>query len=219
MPLLPRSSSRLVVICAALLVLSPGAAGAQPPSTSSVQTPSGPDSAQSVGVKIGVNFSNLTFDEDEATGPATDRRAGFSGGMFLTRHVWRWLAVQGEALMTVKGAEAEQTKIRLTYLEVPLLARASLSTPARTPIHLFTGPALAFKIDASESDALGSRDIGATIANFDAGWVIGGGVDLAEFVFDVRYTWGLLSVPKDAPPESKKVRNESFTIMAGMKIW
>jgi hypothetical protein len=174
---------------------------------------------QEFGMKAGVNFSTLKFGDPEVVeGDEPNRRAGFTAGIYLARRVHRALAFQGEALVWVKGAEFDSEKLRLTYLEVPLLARINLRQPIDHPVHLLTGPALAFKLDASATFDGVSVDVGGDFENFDVGWVLGGGVDFDSFVIDARYVWGLLNAPRGVPVNAPKIRNESFAIMVGLTL-
>lgn len=200
--------SRLAVagVVAALSAFAPRAAWAQ-------------EGLQEFGMKAGVNFSTLKFGDPEVTeGDDPNRRAGFTAGVYLARRIHRALSFQGEALIWVKGAEFETSKLRLTYFEVPLLARINLRQPIANPVHLLTGPALAFKLDASATFDGVSVDVGGDYENFDVGWVAGGGVDFDSFVIDARYVWGLLNAPRGVPVNAPKIRNETFVIMVGLKL-
>jgi hypothetical protein len=184
-------------------------------------TPAGAQliTVQQSGVKAGLAFTNLTFpDGDES--PETDARAGFTGGVFAVKDLRRGLAIQAEALISAKGATFEDSRLRITYLEFPGLLRYNLAIRAleRNPIHLLTGPALAFKIDAALSGDGTSEDVGEDIKSVDVGWVLGAGLDRDAFVVELRYTWGLADVTRDgdAPPDT--VRNRSFAIVLGLRI-
>jgi hypothetical protein len=176
------------------------------------------DPSQEYGMKAGVNFSTLTFTDADPRSVDDGRRAGLVAGVYLTRSVWRALGVQGEALLSLKGTDAGDTSLRVTYFEVPLLGRIDFDAPIEAPIHVVFGPSLGFKLDASQSAPLFSDDVGTDIENFDIGWLAGAGVTLDSFVIEGRYTWGFLNVPRGVLVDEPRIRNETFAIMVSLRL-
>lgn len=174
--------------------------------------------AEVFGVTIGLNASTLTQSPLLADGGDTNRRLGIVGGGYGVWHLYEHLKLQGEALLSLKGAETDTSKVRITYLEVPILARWNFRAwNGRTPFAL-GGPALAFKLDASASQAGSSRDVGSEIENFDLGWVLGAGLDFDQFVVDARYTWGILNVPRGNPADADRIRNGAFSVLVSLPL-
>ena len=162
------------------------------------------------------------------------RRAGFSAGGFATLHASRLLAIQPEILYAEKGAEAEALEgvgsVRLTYVEVPLLARLTLPTPAAgVRPHLVAGPAISFRrdceVDAEVGGEMGTLDcedeiFGGELAtkNIDYGVVLGGGIAFgvgrADLVLDARYDLGLPTIDNSSADQS--VKNRVIYLLLGL---
>ena len=106
------------------------------------------------------------------------------------------VAFQPEALLQQAGArssptQARATKIKLDYLQVPLLGRFKLATDcrwrARRPDFGFRTKAT---LDVPGAPADFSDDFEDEIERFDFGLVAGVTVDAGRLVLDGRYTWG-----------------------------
>lgn len=174
---------------------------------------------QQSGVKAGVTFASLAFDAQDSDAPAISRRAGFTAGLFAVRDLRPRLGLQVEALLSVKGAEFEADHLRITYLELPTLARYTFDADVlwSSPLHVVTGPALAFKLDAARSTGGESRSAGSEIRALDVGWIVGAGIDRDGFLVDLRYTWGLVDVVR-VDAGAAKGRNTALSLMVGLRI-
>lgn len=173
--------------------------------------------AEQVGAKIGLNLSTLS--QSAGVPDEVNRRIGLAAGGFGVWHLVRGLRLQGEALLSLKGAEAEGSKIRITYLEVPVMARWNLSPSGNRRFHVMGGAALAFKLDASVTADGQSEDVGDEIENLDLGWVVGGGVQIGQVILDARYTWGAMNVPRELAGAADTVKNSVFSVMVGLPFW
>jgi hypothetical protein len=173
-------------------------------------------SAQEVGVKAGINVSSVS--DNVAGDPTHSSRVGVVGGVFIARPVRPSLSLQAEALISVRGAKAGTVKTHVTYFEIPLLARLSVARSSGPAGFVFTGPSLAFKMKASESDGATSQDIGKSVNGFDLGWVIGAGMDFTGLVVDARYTLGLSNIASNVASAMGAVKNRTFALMAGIKF-
>lgn len=111
--------------------------------------------------------------------------------------------------------------IKFTYLEIPILLKYRIPAKGSLRPSLFAGPSLAFKLSAKEDMALtvtqsdgvdeesmnvsGSPDI-SNATSSDIGLVFGGDVKLkagsANFILDVRYTFGTSKVFESVNPDS-----------------
>jgi hypothetical protein len=176
--------------------------------------------AQNVGVKGGIDVSNVSFNvKGDSTKPTS--RTGVVGGFFLVHPIQPSISIQAEALIVVKGFQVDPVKTRVTYLEVPFLVRVNLSHSTGPTSYVFAGPALAFKLNAAENTTTTtgttSTDIGADTNGFDLGLVGGVGIDFpGGFVLDARYTVGLSNTKASVASANGSVKNRSFALMAGI---
>ena len=202
---------RLIPIVLALIVGSSGMAAAQ-------------DAPVAVGVKAGVNFANLNFDADDAS-VNFDQRKGFVGGLFVVWPANSLVALQSEVLYSQKGAQIEEggmtAKLKLDYVDIPVLARVSSPASGGASFHVFAGPSFAVRVsaktEASFEDEEQSEDIGDDVERFDLGLVAGAGLEFGRFVIDGRYTWGLSNINKD-DEDDVKIKTRVFAVMAGIRF-
>lgn len=174
------------------------------------------------GVKGGINFATIAFDPE----PGADfgLRPGLVIGGFVTMPLGARLAIQPEGLFSQKGTSASEggvdAKVRLDYLEVPVLVRYVVSESSARTIHAFGGPALAFKLRANSSADFGGEsvdtDIDEDIEDFDVGIVFGAGVDFGRLTAEGRYTLGLSNISAD--PDDPKARNRTLAFLAGVRF-
>jgi len=178
----------------------------------------------------------------------TKMRMGGAFGGFLIYSISDMFAIQPELLYTMKGVKGETTvaldfydeywnylgtydvtlkgTIKLSYLEIPVLAKIAIPTQGSVKPVLIIGPSLSFKLSAeaegemevegySESEEI---DISDEVSGVDFGLVFGAGVDVllasGTLTFDARYNLGLTNVP-DIEGESYDVKNAVISFMVG----
>lgn len=185
-------------------------------------------SAQNVqgGVKAGVNFADLNFREfDGVENP--DKRTGIVAGGFIVWPVTPVFAVQTEALYSQKGASVSSQgfagELQLDYFDIPILARFSTSPSPRARVHVYAGPSFNFNLRArTTATFMGEtsvQDFEDEIRTFEAGLVVGAGVEVARLLFEGRYAWGLSNVDAEegtGTDPTVKTRVLSFT--AGIRF-
>lgn len=179
-----------------------------------------------VGVKGGVNLANLEF-EAEGVDVNFERRTGFVGGLFVVWPLGGQVGLQTEALYSQRGAEIEDPdvdatgKVKLDYLEVPVLLRLSTPASSGTSFHVFAGPSLGFRVRARGEGTVGNftetEDLSDEIEKFDLGLSIGAGADFNRLIVDGRYTWGLSNLNKD-DSDNVEVKNRTFSVMLGIRF-
>jgi hypothetical protein len=192
--------ARVLSLAIALMVIVPAAAKAQM-------------SPVSAGIKGGINSATLSSDTDEDL----DRLTGGVGGVFIGRDINKNFGLQLEGLYSMRGAKADggDAKIKLNYIDVPVLARFGATSASGIKAFAFTGAQASFNIKA-EVDFLGeTADIEDEIEKFDLGWVIGAGVDVNRFTVDARYTMGLMNIAKD---DTENTKNRTFSVMVGIRL-
>jgi opacity protein-like surface antigen len=194
--------ARVLSLAIALMVIVPAAAKAQM-------------SPVSAGIKGGINSASLSSDADE--NDDLRRLTAGVGGIFIGRDINKNVGLQFEALYSMRGAKAEggDAKIKLNYIDVPVLVRFGATSASGIKAFAFTGPQASYNVKA-EAEFLGeTQDLEDDIEKFDLGWTVGAGVDVNRFTVDARYTMGLMNIAKD---ETETVKNRTFTVMVGIRL-
>jgi hypothetical protein len=177
-----------------------------------------------LGLKAGVNFSNLVGDDIEGA----ESKTGFVGGLFFMYQFNKLFAIQPEAYYTMKGATDEQSfagetaelTISLDYIEIPILFKVLIpieNSPIRPSV--FVGPYVGFNSTAKakleymgQSEEEDIEDVKST----DFGLVFGAGlgfpVGTNEVGVDFRYGLGLTTLDDSA--ENADIKNSVFNINA-----
>lgn len=192
--------ARVLSLAIALMVIVPAAAKAQM-------------SPVSAGIKGGINSATLSSDTEDDL----DQLIGGVGGVFIGRDINKNFGLQLEGLYSMRGAKAEggAAKIKLNYIDVPVLARFGATSASGIKAFAFTGPQASFNIKA-EAEAFGETvDLEDDVEKFDLGWTVGAGVEVNRFTLDARYTLGLMNIAKD---ETEDTKNRTFTVMVGIRL-
>ncbi|WP_018478533.1 porin family protein [Pontibacter roseus] len=180
--------------------------------------------AQQVGIKGGATYSTFK-------GGDTDNykyRLGYTGGLFLQRHIGSLVGVQVEALYTSKGALREtvvagnlvEENVRLNYIDVPVLLHLSAGG-----LFVDLGPQVSFisnakyVVDAhsnSGDKTVTSRtDITDNPYTVDFAYVGSIGYRASNGIgLEVRYTGGLKNIDDEGAYVRAERRNSSFSLMA-----
>ncbi len=188
----------------------------------------------SAGAKAGLNIATLYGSDVEDA----KMKIGAAFGGFVNYSINDNIAVQPELLFSMKGAKSEfeeeilgvkfsmKETMKLSYLEIPILAKVSIPMEGKVKPVLLIGPSLGILLSAKdkiEMEAAGVSasaevDIKEIIKPIDFGLVFGGGVDVAELgpgnlTVDARYTLGLTSIDDSGLDLSMK--NGVISVMAG----
>lgn len=200
---------RVLLVFAALLLVAPGWAWAQPVTG---------------GVKAGVVFADLTnFEAALEDAMSTSMRTGFIGGGFVT--FGEPFAVQAEVLYTQKGTKAEElgvdVEVAIDQIEIPVLARYTFGT-GTTRGYVFGGPSFDFKVDAKLKASFEGEDeeedIDEDVETFEFAIVVGGGVEFGHFLVEGRFSLGLTDLVKDDEDFDESIRNRTFAILGGVRF-
>jgi len=174
------------------------------PSTASAQ----------VGLLVGLNSANLKIDPEEAVKP--DSRTGFVAGLSFNVPVQDIFSVELDALFAQKGAKFSEGgdifKVKLNYVDIPVLGRVNLPGSGPVGVHLLVGPSFNFKVSEKFDPDEGSVE--DQVKKMETTLVIGGGVHVSRFRIDLRYGLGLSNIEKDSG--SDKVTNRVFSILVGI---
>lgn len=154
------------------------------------------------GVRGGLNFATLNDTEEDVD---VDNLTGLMAGIYARFPIPNTpVSIQPEILYTQKGAESsdifegqESTlKLRLDYIEVPVLARFDFINDGSLTPHVYFGPYLSFNVSAdaevTDGESSFSGDISDEVKDMNVGIVTGAGLDYNRFNFGVRYGVGLV---------------------------
>lgn len=193
-----------------------------------------------VGVKAGLNISDVSVDDPADPGFDLDSKTGFAGGGFLQIGIGEIFAVQPELLFSQKGAKDPESdpagvKIRVDYIEVPvlLMARIPVGDNGTVRPNLYVAPVVSFetKCDVKGEEAgvelavdCDSPALGDPIKTktTDFGLMFGAGLEIGSgrfvFLVDGRYNLGLTNLNDTPGAEEISVKNRAFSVMAGVGV-
>jgi hypothetical protein len=215
---LRRVGGFIAVVFAAAVLFIPASASAQ---------------GVTVGIKGGLSNTNVKFEfTGEETLPAPEAVNGLILGGWVGRDfnpnfgmLVEFLYDQGGTKFSftdVDGTRYEQ-KINVDYFQVPVLARTNFKAGNTSVFHIFGGPTFGFKARQSQKLTVNGVEVAdeeeASLKSNDMGITIGAGFDIAKFVIDARYTWGLMNINKDSGGGEPEVKTKQFAVMFGMELW
>lgn len=158
----------------------------------------------SIGVKGGVNFTNLYTEEVDDNNILTS----FNLGFYVNVPVTNSLSIQPEFNFSRKGSElvydnafvSGTARFKLNYIEVPVLLKINLTENFN--IHL--GPYIAYLVDGqvTNESSNGNFDFEDNLSNddfnkFDYGLSGGIGIDFSTAQIGLRYNYGLATIGKE----------------------
>jgi hypothetical protein len=173
------------------------------------------------GIKGGVNMSNF-YNED-----ADDKNMlfGFNAGVYATLPISDFVAIQPELLFTTRGSELEyntlgasgNVKLKLNYIELPLLVRVNLTKN----FNIHAGGYASYMV-SSKATGDGAIDFEQDFDTddfnkFDAGIAAGVGLDFNPISVGLRYNYGLTTFVKDGE-DSSDLKNTNFSLYLSYKL-
>jgi hypothetical protein len=195
------------------------------------------------GVKVGLNFANITG--SEITNALNNQSiTAFNAGVFTTFDIAGLLVVQPELLYTMKGYKLTEKGVsnsgflpppnlfvtgNNSYLEIPVLLKINVPSFSLGIIrpNIFAGPEVAFGLSskvkiqsADPTEPQGSAEFTYSRPT-DFGIIFGAGADVnlptITFILDVRYDLGMKSLDF-APFGPSQIKNNVLTLNAGIGI-
>ncbi|AKD03861.1 porin family protein [Pontibacter korlensis] len=178
----------------------------------------GTATAQSMGVKAGLNYTTLKGRDAENY----DYRPGYTAGITARKSFNELIGLQTELLFTSKGAKRElssngtetEERLRLSYLDVPVLLSVQVSG-----LFFEAGPQMSFllkgkqtlEVSRSNTTTITETEITDNPYPIDFGYAAGVGYRAPNGVgFGVRYNGGLKDIDDEGSFEGKERRNASF---------
>ena len=178
-----------------------------------------PGYAQSVngGVKAGVNFANISVDDDEGD---FKNKAGFVGGVFVEFPVSAAVSIQPEFLYSMKGATFAETdgddfKLELNMVQIPLLVKANFGSGTTRP-YLVVGPGFGFRTSAKIKAGDEEEDIKDDVASMDFSGIIGFGVQFGRALIEARYDHGFTDL--DEADDESEAKTRTFSLLFGFSF-
>lgn len=152
------------------------------------------------GVKGGVNIASVAIDG----GDDYNGKAGVHLGGLAHIHITRQFALQPELVFSMQGGKDDNVKLKLNYINVPLLAQYMTNDGFR----LQTGPQLGFLVSAERKVGHVEVDVKDDLSTLDFSWAFGAGYLFSSgFGIDARYNLGISNISDD---ESFEAKNRVF---------
>ncbi len=191
------------------------------------------------GIKVGASLANLTgsdakspFADTLGTGISVSKKMliGFAAGLFADYQIAPQFAVAVEPMYVMKGAKYEATlgtvketaKLKLSYIEIPVLAKFMPTMTGNIKPSIFAGPFVGLRMSAKVSDGA-SVDVKDNVKSTDFGIAFGAGVAYGmtkgAITLDARYDLGLSKIGK-APSggTAPNIKTSAILVMLGYSI-
>jgi hypothetical protein len=148
------------------------------------------------GVKAGVNLANFGYDGSSNS----KSKVGLNVGALAHIHLNENWAVQPEAVFSMQGAEIDNSKAKVNYINIPVLAQYMFANGFR----LETGPQLGIQVSAKGKVGDVEVDVDNAYKSTDFGWAFGAGYLFpgTGIGVDARYNLGISDISK-APQDLK----------------
>jgi hypothetical protein len=142
------------------------------------------------GLKLGYNSSSVEIDN----GTDFDAKSGFHVGGLAHVHLTDQWAVQPEVVYSMQGGERPNNKLKLNYINVPVLAQYMF----RGGFRLQTGPQLGFLVSAEQELNDVEFDVDDSFDGIDFSWSFGAGyLSSSGLGIDFRYNLGVSNISDD----------------------
>jgi hypothetical protein len=154
------------------------------------------------GIKAGLNSSNINI----INGVDYDSKLGFHAGGLAHIHVNKHFAVQPEITFSTQGGEYPSYKLKLNYINVPVLAQYMFNEGFRVQ----TGPQVGFMVSAEREEGHEEVDVSNDFSTFDFAWSFGASYLFPKGVgIDARYNLGITDF---AESPVYKAKNQVFQV-------
>ena len=150
------------------------------------------------GIKAGVNASSVEFSNvNDYSG-----KAGLHIGGLAHIHISRQFALQPELVYSMQGGqdESENIKLKLNYINIPVLAQYMINDGFR----LQTGPQLGFLLSAKSKVGDVEYNRKDDLSSIDFSWAFGAGYLFPSgFGIDARYNYGISNISDNTTYKAK----------------
>ena len=172
------------------------------------------------GVKAGIGFGTVSFDDEFLSEFYDGSRTGFIVGGGVNVPVNEMFFVGVELLYNQKGASGSESGIegtaKLDYIEIPILATFPFAAGNTRPF-VYGGFAPAFAVsrkEVTEIEGLGEDEsnLDEEVKSFDNSLVLGGGVRFGQMAVEARYNLGLQNI-NDTESTVGDAKTRQFSIL------
>jgi hypothetical protein len=169
------------------------------------------------GVKVGVNFADLSIEDDDEI-EEFDKRTGLAIGGFVEMPVAPQISIQPEVLFSQKGAKIEEGgdefKIKFDVVQIPVLVKARFGAGATRPFVVF-GPGFGFRTSAkAQFNDEEEEDLKDDTKAMDFSGIVGAGVEFGRGSVEVRYDHGFTNL--DDSDEGAEAKSRTISILFGV---
>lgn len=154
------------------------------------------------GLKAGLNVSSV----NRSPGTDYESRAGFHAGGLAHIHISQHFALQPEVVYSMQGGKFEDVKLKLNYINIPLLAQYMVDNGFR----LQTGPQLGLLVSSKREEGNVEVNLKDNFSTVDFSWAFGMGYLFPSgFGIDARYNLGINDIWE---PDAAKLKNSVFQV-------
>lgn len=180
----------------------------------------------SLGIKGGLNMSNLLVNDDQNT---ENMKLGYHVGLAADYEFMPSMAIQTGLFFTTKGAtiknndgSLEYTR-NLMYLQVPVHFAYKVDVTPGTRVVFHAGPYLAYGVGGSYKTKVGTLNFqndkifgtaDGQYKPFDAGLGLGVGAEFGPMLLDLGWDMGLVNISNT----STSVKNQNAYISVGYRF-
>ena len=180
----------------------------------------------SLGIKGGVNMSNLVYDDD-----VNDKnpKIGFNIGLAADYEFAPSVALQTGLFFTTKGYKFDSESVdyteNLMYVQLPVHLAYKIDVMPGTRVVLHAGPYAAYGVGGSRKldvGELGSMDVDKIFGDgafqykpFDAGLGFGVGAEFGAILVDLGWDMGLVDISNS---DNGSVKNQNAYLSVGYKF-
>jgi hypothetical protein len=167
------------------------------------------------GIKAGLNLANQTYSGNGYTTSPSFLPA-LHGGVYLTAMFTNHLGLQPELLYSGQGAKSGDDKIKMAYVNVPVLVRYNVNSL----LSFHAGPQVGFLMSAKAKDSSSSEDIKDSFKSTDVSVAAGVGIDLPiKLNFSFRFVKGLSDISNIEGNNDIKAKNYALQLSVGYKLF
>ena len=166
-----------------------------------------------IGVKIGPLFNSFRSDILTLN---FQGKTGLIGGMFFGGNRTGVAGVMGELMYAKKSTTTPEGEADLYYLEIPILFRINIGSSSLNGVlvYFLGGPVF----DINLKSRLNGVEVSNRFNDFDAGVILGGGVEITRFIIEGRYNWGLLNILERNLAGASSIQTQSFALLFGVRF-
>lgn len=151
------------------------------------------------GVKAGLNIASLNVENGVDYNSLASAHVGALAHIHITTH----FAVQPELFLSGQGGKDGSEKLKLLYLNLPLL----LQYMAGSGFRLYTGPQLGVLLAAKDKTGNVEVDFKDQLKSVDFSWAFGAGYQFpgSGLGIDTRYNLGISNINDGSPVVQNRV--------------